>query len=106
MNTYDITVEEVKQRLNLHLDISDKDSVIEENIKEALVFVSDYIDRPLTDLRCRDKDDIEKLAYPLRAAVIMLVGDLLENLESQQSVVLNQNQRFYDLMKPYRKWGV
>lgn len=106
MNTYGITVEEVKIRLNRYLDLSDKDSVIEENIKEALVAVSDYIDRPLTDLRCRDKEDSEKLAYPLRAATIMLIGTLLEDLEAQQDTVLNVNPRFYDLMNPYRKWGV
>lgn len=101
-----ITVEEVKVALNYPLDINDKDAQIEKFIKTALAAVSDYIDRPLSDPRCRDKEDPLLIAYPLIHAALLMVGDFMDNLAAQQETALNINITCQNLMNPYRKLGV
>lgn len=102
----DITVEQVKKHLRLALDTSDEDDMLEMLIETAVRAVRDYLDRSLTDDICRDDDDNTKLAPPLRYAALLMIGDLYENREAQQSSALNINVTCQNLMNPYRKLGL
>lgn len=102
----DITLMQAKQHLHLHMDISDDDERLHQKIDEALDAVAEYLDRPLTDPRCRDKTDAAKLSPSLRAAALLILGDLWENGEAQQMVTLNVNMTCQNLMNPFRRLGV
>lgn len=99
-----ITLERAKQ--HLRVEHGEEDELIELLIKTALRSVKDYIDRPLSDDICRDQEDELLLAAPLQFAQLLMIGDLYENREAQQSMTLNINMTCQNLMNPYRKWGV
>lgn len=101
-----ITLEQAKQHLRLATDTSDEDAMVEMLIKTALRAVRDYIDRPFTDDVCKDEENPSELAPPLRYAALLILGDLYENREAQQTTTLNINVTCQNLMNPYRKWGV
>jgi hypothetical protein len=101
-----ISLAEAKQHLRLQEDSGEEDAYIEMLIKTALRGVKDYIDRPFTDPVCQDEDNATLLAAPLRYAALLILGDLYENREAQQSMTLNINMTCQNLMNPYRKWGV
>lgn len=101
-----ISLAEAKQHLRLQEDSGDEDAMIEMLIKTALRAVRDYIDRPFSDPVCQDEDNSTLLASPLRYAALLILGDLYENREAQQSMTLNINMTCQNLMNPYRKWGV
>lgn len=101
-----ISLAEAKQHLRLQEDSGEEDAYIEMLIKTALRAVKDYIDRPFSDDVCKDDEDETKLAPPLRYAALLILGDLYENREAQQTMTLNINITCQNLMNPYRKWGV
>lgn len=101
-----ITLDQAKEHLRVDLSVSDEDALIEMLIKAALRAVRDYIDRPLTDAICRDLDDELELAPTLWYAALLILGDLYENREAQQSQTLSINMTCQNLMNPYRKMGV
>ena len=101
-----ISLAEAKEHLRLQEDGGEEDAYIEMLIKTALRAVKDYIDRPFSDPVCQDEDNATLLAAPLRYAALLILGDLYENREAQQTMTLNINITCQNLMNPYRKWGV
>lgn len=102
----DIELVTAKQHLRLDMDCTDFDDMLALKIAEALDAVIEYLDRPLTDPRCRDKTDATQLAPSLRAAALLILGDLWENGSAQQSGPLVVNPTCQNLMNPFRKMGV
>lgn len=93
------------------LDDYDED-YIESLIKVALQRVSKYIDRFLSDPKCRevDEDGIEieppTLATPLQHAALLIIADLYTNREAQNQSPLTVNSAVAALCEPYRRWGL
>ena len=93
-----ISLAEAKQHLRLQEDSGEEDAYIEMLIKTALRAVKDYIDRPFADDVCKDDEDETKLAPPLRYAALLILGDLYENREAQQTMTLNINMTCQNLV--------
>lgn len=102
----DITLADAKEQLRLATDSSAEDNSIQRMIKTALTHVSNYLDRPLTDAQCRDKENPDLLASPLIDAALLILHDLYENRGAQQEATLNINMSCQNLMNPYRKLGL
>lgn len=86
------TLEQAK--LHLRIDHDHEDALILYMIDAATQSVADYLDM--------DAEDMQLLATPVEAAILLRVGDLFENREAQQPGPLIDNRTFIRLLAPYR----
>lgn len=85
-----VTLQEAKDHLRI-LD-TDEDTLITSLIAAAEGHVGKYLG-----------DDLpEPMPAPVKAAVLLLVGDLFENRERQGERALYENTTFHLLLNPYR----
>lgn len=87
-----VTLEEAKE--HLHVDHDAEDSTITRAIAAAEAHIADYLG-----------DDLpEPMPATVRAAVLLLVGDLFENRERQTlaSGSFRENPTFHLLLNPHR----
>lgn len=77
-----------------HLRVSDDedDQLIEHLIDAAQGYIEKHLGAAMPD----------PAPAPIEAATLLLVGDLYENRERQQSVTLYRNPTFELLLRPYR----
>jgi len=87
-----LTLAEAK--LHCRIDGTDEDALLAGMIEAATAAVGDYINSP-TPL------DTTAPA-PVKAAALLLVGDLYANRESQADRPLSKNPTFERLLNPYR----
>lgn len=85
-----ISVIEAKEHLRIEHDL--EDGLIEGLIVAATAAVMDHLDQ-----------ELDPLPAPVRAAILLLVGDLYANRESQADRQLFANETFERLLAPYRK---
>ncbi|ACA90465.1 head-tail connector protein [Burkholderia orbicola] len=90
-----VTLNEAKLHLRIVRD--DEDEMIQTYILAATAAVSDYLN--LSQLP-------DPIPAPVRAAVLLQVGDLYENREAQGQGAISQffpNPTFERLLNPYRE---
>lgn len=99
-----ITVAEIKTHLRIDYDVDSNDDPIAEPIIDAELtafydaavdYVTQYIDREIPL-------DNGKLPPSLRAAILLVIGDLYENREGQGIYQFNTNPQLERLMHFYR----
>ena len=78
------------------------DSYIELLTKAAFENIENFIDRPLVEL----KDDTGEIPSSLKAAALLIVGDLYSNRSNVVGTIVAVNPTTERLMLPYRKMGV
>ena len=78
------------------------DSYIELLTKAAFENIENFIDRPLIEL----KDDAGEIPSSLKAAALLIVGDLYSNRSNVVGTIVAVNPTTQRLMLPYRKMGV
>ena len=78
------------------------DSYIELLTKAAFENIENFIDRPLVEL----KDDMGEIPSSLKAAALLIVGDLYSNRSNVVGTIVAVNPTTERLMLPYRKMGV
>ena len=89
-----VTVDEAK--LHMRVDHDSEDSYIEGLIMAAEGHVSMYLGDDLPD----------PMPAPIKAAVLLLVGDLFENRERQGDRTLTEGTAYTLLLAPYRSMSV
>lgn len=87
-----LTLPEVK--LHCRIDHNDEDSLLSAMIDAAVASVGDYINSP-TPLTAT-------APAPVKAACLLLVGDLYSNREALVERPLSKNPTFERLLQPYR----
>lgn len=89
-----LTLTETK--MHLRVDHDAEDDHITQLIEAAAASVADYLNM--------DREDMElaPLPAPVRAAILLRVGDLYENQEAQTDRPLVANAAFAQLLNPYR----
>lgn len=78
------------------------DSYIKLLTKAAFENIENFIDRPLVEL----KDDMGEIPSSLKAAALLIVGDLYSNRSNVVGTIVAVNPTTERLMLPYRKMGV
>ncbi len=87
-----LTLSEVK--LHCRIDGTDEDSLLAAMIDAATASVGDYINAP---------EPLDATApAPVKAACLLLVGDLYSNREALVERPLSKNPTFERLLNPYR----
>ncbi|WP_443690690.1 head-tail connector protein [Pseudomonas sp.] len=89
-----VTLDEAK--LHLRVDQDYEDAHINGLIMAAETHVSIYLGDAFPD----------PMPAPIKAAVLLLVGDLYENRERQADRTLSENTAYLMLLAPYRSMGV
>ena len=89
-----LTLAETK--MHLRVDRSDEDGHITALIEAATTSVADYLNMEREDM------DVAPMPAPVRAAILLRVGDLYENREAQTDRPLTANAAFAQLLNPYR----
>ena len=90
-----VSLEEAKAHLRLLDDEGEENNLISYMIEAATGYVSEYLGDALP----------EPMPAPVRAAVLLLVGDLYEHRERQAITGaggLQENPTFQLLLNPYR----
>lgn len=87
-----LTLPEVK--LHCRIDHNDEDTLLSAMIDAAVASVGDYINSP-TPLTAT-------APAPVKAACLLLVGDLYSNREALVERPLSKNPTFERLLQPYR----
>lgn len=87
-----LTLAEAK--LHCRVDGNDEDSLIESLIDAATVSIADYLNTPTT---------AQFDSPAIKAAALLLVGDLYANREAQSERPLHKNPTFERLLAPYRE---
>lgn len=94
-----LTVEDVRQHLNLTL--TDDDALIASKIAVAEAFVAQQLGTALDDATAFPGGTPE----PVKEAVRQLVAHLYENREATTPLGLRDvSPGFWDLIAPYQKW--
>ena len=88
-----LTLEEAK--LHLRVDGTDEDTAIQTMIDAATAASADYLNLPLEELTITAPS-------PIKAATLLMIGDLYENRESQADRQLYGNMTYHRLLNPYR----
>lgn len=88
-----LTLTEAKA--HLRVDIADDDVLITSLIAAATTATADYLDNPVMLLDAT-------APAPVKAAALLLIGDLYENRTSQVERPLHSNVTFERLLSPYR----
>lgn len=90
-----VSLEEAKLHLRIEADEDEEDGLITGSIEAAEGYIAEYLG-----------DDLpEPMPAPVRAAVLLLVGDLYEHRERQAIIGaggFQQNPTFQLLLNPYR----
>ena len=87
-----LTLPEVK--LHCRIDTADEDTLLAAMIEAAVASVGDYINAP---------EPLDATApAPVKAACLLLVGDLYSNREALVERPLSKNPTFERLLNPYR----
>lgn len=94
-----MTLEDVK--LHLRVDHDDEDDTISLYLDAAINGVANYLNADYDDL-ATDPD----APAPIKAAVLLAVGDLYANREGQADRQLFSNPTYERLLAPYRVVGV
>lgn len=102
MITASITLEQAKSHLRVTHEIDD--AYIEGLIPTSFQLIADELDRELTDDICLTPSG--KLSESLRHAALLVIGDLYQNREAQQTEQLHMNHALDRLLNKYRKMGV
>ncbi|MFT4174081.1 MAG: head-tail connector protein [Rhodocyclaceae bacterium] len=89
-----VTLEEAK--LHLHVDDDGEDDGILQMIEAATAAVADYLGSEIPD----------PMPAPVRAAVLLQIGDLFANRERQGEASYYQNRTYERLLNPYRDMAV
>lgn len=92
-----VTLEQAK--LHLRVDSSDEDVAIADLIDAATAAAADYLNQTTQEL-------IAAMPAPVKAAILLQVGDLYENRERQGSEAYYQNRAYERLLNPYRVMAV
>lgn len=85
-----VTLEEAKAHLRVDHDAEDE--LIEAYIDAAAAAVRDYTGAEFAD----------PAPGPVRAAVLLMVGELYAHRERSTDRVIHLNQTYYALLNPYR----
>lgn len=93
-----ITLQDAK--LHLRVDHDDEDDLIDWMLEAAIEGAEQYLNVEISTLA-----DPE-LPAPIRAAVLLVVGDLYQNRERLTDRQLFANNTFELLLNPYRVMGV
>ena len=88
-----LTLAEAK--LHLRVDHDDEDALIQSLIEAACDAVAHHLNKQPTDL-------FFSIEPSLRAAALLLVGDLYQNREAQAGSALHANPTYARLLAPYR----
>lgn len=94
-----MTLEDVK--LHLRVDHDDEDDTISLYLDAAINGVANYLNADYDDL-ATDPD----APAPIKAAVLLAVGDLYANRERQADRQLFSNPTYERLLAPYRVMAV
>lgn len=89
-----VTLDEVK--LHMRVDHNAEDDYIKGLILAAETHVGAFLGDALPD----------PMPAPVRAAVLLLIGDLYENRERQADRTLSENTAYSLLLSPYRSMAV
>lgn len=93
-----LTLNETKLYLRLDSDHTIEDALIVSMINAATKATADYLNLETVD---------SAAAAPIKAATLLMVADLYENRERQQTgSPLYRNQTYERLLNPYRDMGV
>lgn len=90
-----LTLDEAK--LHCRIDHDDEDSLLSSMIAAAAASVGDFINAP------EALDDTAPA--PVKAAALLLVGDLYANREALVERPLSKNPTFERLLNPYRVYA-
>ena len=102
MITASITLEQAKSHLRVTHEMDD--SYIAALIPTSFRLIADDIDRELTDTICLKPTG--ELSESLQHAALLIIGDLYQNREAQQTEQLHMNQALDRLLSKYRKVGL
>lgn len=102
MITAPITLEQAKSHLRVTHEIDD--TYIAGLIPTAYRLIADEIDRELTEDVCLTPSGT--LSESLQHAALLVIGDLYQNREAQQTEQLHMNNALDRLLNKYRKMGV
>ncbi|MCH1781741.1 head-tail connector protein [Psychrobacter glaciei] len=102
MITASITLEQAKSHLRVTHEIDD--AYIAGLIPTSFRLIADDIDRELTAPICLTLTG--ELSESLRHAALLVIGDLYQNREAQQTEQLHMNQALDRLLSKYRKLGL
>lgn len=89
-----ISLEETK--MHLRVDSAYEDAHIAALIEAAIASVADFLDMEVEDL------GLAPMPAPVRAAILLRVGDLYAHREAQFDQPLTANAAFAQLLNPYR----
>lgn len=89
-----VTLEEAK--LHMRVDHDDEDGYFQVLIAAAETHVAKFLGDSLPD----------PMPAPIKAAVLLLVGDLYENRERQGDRTLTEGTAYAMLLAPYRSMAV
>lgn len=92
-----VTLEQAK--LHLRVDTTDEDAAIVDLIDAATAAAADYLNLATDEL-------VAAMPAPVKAAILLQVGDLYENRERQGSEAYYQNRTYERLLNPYRVMSV
>lgn len=102
MITASITLERAKSHLHVTHEIDD--AYIAGLIPTSFRLIADELDRELTEDICLTPTG--ELSESLQHAALLIIGDLYQNREAQQTEQLHMNPALDRLLKKYRKMGV
>lgn len=102
MITASITLEQAKSHLRVTHEIDD--AYIAGLIPTSFRLIADELDRELTEAICLTPTG--ELSESLQHAALLIIGDLYQNREAQQTEQLHMNRALDRLLNKYRKWGV
>jgi uncharacterized phage protein (predicted DNA packaging) len=88
-----LTLNETK--LHLRIDGYDDDQLIEGMMEAAISSSANYLNMDAVQLT-------STVPSPIKAATLLMIGDLYENRESQSERPFNSNPTYQNLLNPYR----
>lgn len=97
-----ITLDRAKSHLRVTHEIDD--TYIAGLIPTSFQLIADEIDRDLTEDICLTRSGA--LSESLQQAALLVIGDLYQNREAQQTEQLHMNHALDRLLNKYRKMGV
>ena len=89
-----VTLDEVK--LHLRIEHDEEDQALAAMLEASTDAAADYLGGEMPD----------PMPAPVRAAILLQVGDLYLNRERQGDVAYYQNRTYERLLNPYRSMGL
>jgi uncharacterized phage protein (predicted DNA packaging) len=90
-------------KLHLRVDIDDDDTLIQSMIDAATAAAADYLGMDVEDF---GGSPSVPMPAPVRAAILLQVGDLYEFRERQLDRAMYRNNTYERLLNPYRAMDV